>query len=96
MFGPSGMKSYTNSVLNILSTAQLVKVTPPRYYDDHKSCSQAKYQAQQTNRRTHPKPQYKQKTVQAAGSEQLNDIEYQYNVPTHSRFAKLSDFFPGN
>ena len=97
MFGPSGMKAYTNSVLNILSRAQLVKATPPKYYDDnHKSCSQAKYQARQTNGRTHPKPQYKQKTVQAAGNNQNNDMDYQYSVPTHSRFAKLSDFFPEN
>ena len=96
MFGPSGMKCYTNSVLNILSSAQLVKVTPPKYYDDHKSCNQAKYQARQTNRQTHPKSLFKQKTVQSADSNKSNDMDYQYNVPTHSRFAKLSDFFPEN
>ena len=29
MYGPSGMKAYTDSVLRILSSAQLVKKTPP-------------------------------------------------------------------
>ena len=34
LFGPSGQKSYTASVLKIMSSAQLVKTTPPKYYDE--------------------------------------------------------------
>ena len=54
MFGPSGLKAYTASVLQILRSAKLVKVNPPKYYeayDQHKSCEQARYQARQQNRR---------------------------------------------
>ena len=40
MYGPSGMKAYTASVLNILSEAKLVLSSTPRYYDqyDYQSC----------------------------------------------------------
>ena len=34
MYGPSGMKAYTASVVNILCTAQLVKQNPPKYLED--------------------------------------------------------------
>ena len=96
MFGPSGMKAYTASVINILNKAQLVKVTPPKYYDDgHKACNQARYQARHTNKRWDNSTQYSQKKVAPqAKSNQNND--YQYTVPTYSRFYKLGDFFPGN
>ena len=36
LFGPSGMKAYTNSVLSILTSAQLVLSVPPKYYDQFK------------------------------------------------------------
>ena len=40
MYGPSGVKAYTASVMNIMSAAQLVLATPPRYYDEyeHQTC----------------------------------------------------------
>ena len=52
MFGPSGQKAFTDSVMKILSSAQLVKVTPPKYYDqfDHQNSQRGRYQTKQENR----------------------------------------------
>ena len=49
MFGPSGQKAYTASVMKILSSAQLVRVTPPKYYDqlDPQNRRQDRYQTKQ-------------------------------------------------
>ena len=86
LYGPSGMKAYTASVLNILSSAQLVVRTPPRYYDQlpHMRCPQAKYQAAQLRiqARTH-------RHEKSAGT-------MQYSVPTQNKFSKLSDWVQGN
>ena len=92
MFGPSGTKSYTESVLSILSSAQLVKPTPHKYYNVG---TNLKNQGRPMNRRTHFSTQ-NNKMAASSTHYQNNDSDYQYNVPTHSRFAKLSDFFPGN
>ena len=48
LYGPSGVKAYTTSVMNILSSAQLVETNPPKYYDEynHKTCNQARYEAE--------------------------------------------------
>ena len=89
MFGPSGTKSYTESVLRILSSAQLVKATPPKYYNV------GPHHGRQMNRRTNFSAQVNKMAARSTHY-QNKDTEYQYNVPTHSRFAKLSDFFPGN
>ena len=53
MYGPSGQKAYTASVMKILRSAQLVKNSPPKYYDelDHRNCPQARYQAKQVTLR---------------------------------------------
>ena len=34
LYGPSGKKAYTSSLLNILKSANLVKAQPPKYYDE--------------------------------------------------------------
>ena len=92
MFGPSGTKSYTKSVLSILSSAQLVKAIPPKYYNVG---TNLKNQGRPMNRRTRFSTQNNNMAASSTHY-QNNDSDYQYNVPTHSRFAKLSDFFPGN
>ena len=53
LYGPSGQKAYTESVMKILSSAQLVRVNPPKYYEEynHQTCSQAKYQTKHGNER---------------------------------------------
>ena len=87
MYGPSGLKAYTASVLQILRSANLVTVEPPKYYeayyDDHTNCEQARYKARQLNRRNNMTAQSKK-------------VYYEYEVPTSNRFATLGDFFPGN
>ena len=85
MYGPSGQKAYTNSVMKILSSAQLVVSTPPKYYEeyDHQRCAQARYQARQRH------SSRQDKKVE-------NMKQYQYTVPTRNRFTQLGDYFPGN
>ena len=34
LFGPSGVKSYTKSLLSILDSAKLVRSNVPKYYDE--------------------------------------------------------------
>ena len=87
MFGPSGMKAYTNSVLSILASAQLVLSVPPKYYDqfEHMKCPQARYQARQTRYQGR-----QNNKVQA-------DSKYEYSVPTYNKFAKLAGLsYQGN
>ena len=90
MYGPSGQKAYTASVLNILSSAQLVQVNPPKYFDEyhHQSCEQTRYQAKRKMKTRGPV----QKKSNMAGSYLGNST--QYTVPTYNRFAQLGDFFP--
>ena len=92
MFGPSGLKAYTSSVLQILRSAKLVKVNPPKYYDEHRTCEQARYQARQQKRRD----DYYTKTNRLGRVQNNGGDDYLYQVPTSNRFATLGDFFPGN
>ena len=87
MFGPSGQKAYTNSVMKVLSSAQLVVSIPPKYYEeyDHQNCPQSRYQARQRNNIREEK-----KGLDSGHN------EYQYSVKTHNRFTTLGDYFPGN
>jgi hypothetical protein len=92
MYGPSGQKAYTASVINILSSAQLVQVNPPKYYEeyDHQSCKQTRYQAKMKMKTRRPV----QNKSNTADSYLGNST--QYTVPTSNRFAQLGDFFPKN
>ena len=81
LYGPSGMKAYTQSVLSILSSAQLVVKTPPRYYDQfpHAMCPQARYQA-----------------AQKARTDRQKTRATQYSVATQNRYSALADLGQGN
>jgi hypothetical protein len=98
VYGPSVMKAYTASVVKILSTAKLVKTIPPKYYEDfdHKLCSQARYQAKQKYGRRGQSTQDKQERAPDVDRYVNTNLDYQYSVPTYSRFSNLGDFFPGN
>ena len=95
MYGPSGIKAYTSSVLQILRSANLVTVEPPKYYevyDEHKTCEQARYQARQFNRRN----ELHTKSNRLSRVYNSKKVDYEYEVPTSNRFATLGDFFLGN
>ena len=87
LYGPSGMKAYTNSVLRILNSAQLVHTMPPKYYDQfqHKKCPQARYQMRQTNYQAR-----QQIKVQAEYKYKPRSVNYEYSVPTYNKFARLA------
>ena len=89
LFGTSGSKAYTNSVLNILQSAGMVD---PEF--DHSNCSQARFQAR---RGVHVKNYFWQNDVDTrrsgCGRDQLN---MRYEIPTQNRFSSLADNFQGN
>ena len=107
MFGPSGMKAYTNSVLSILASAKLVLSVPPKYYE-HMQFPQARYQARHARyqgRRNNmvkadnkykysPQAKYEPRQARNQGMK-FNKVQagskYKYSVPTHNMFAKLAD-----
>ena len=72
MFGPSGIKAYTASVVNILRSAQLVVTEPPKYLedDDHQWCRQTRYQAKQ--RQMH-RQNMQYRRPNAPGMDRFND-----------------------
>ena len=76
------MKAYTDSVLGILSSAQLVKKTPPKYYDEfeHNNCEQARYQAMQMKKVKREQTKVTKKT-----------IGNKYSVPTSNMFNHLEN-----
>ena len=88
LYGPSGIKAYTTSVLSILNSAQLVRTQPPKYYDqfEHMKCPQARYQARQSRSQGR---QYNK--VQAVKVVKNITSNYEYSVPTYNRFARLDD-----
>ena len=97
MYGPSGQKAYTGSVIKILCSAQLVKYSPPKYYDelDHSNCPQTRYQARQVRNSTGGKRNITGGNRNSTGGKSTGS-SYQYSVPTHNRFTQLGDYFLGN
>ena len=105
LYGPSGRKVYTSSVLNILSSAQLVVRSPPQYYDqlEHMRCPQAKYQAAQkygkyrrtAYTRVQNTEQYRTQRntshTQAQYTEQYRPQRSMFAVPTYNRYDSLAD-----
>ena len=92
MVGPSGQKSYTESVLKVLSSAQLVQVTPPKYYDEY-----PRYQKKQPTNINRVNAQHRNGSSNLSQSQSRRPgQDNQYSVPTYNRYAKLADYFPGN
>ena len=92
LYGSSGEKAYTNSVLNILKSAGMVK---PEY--DHSNCQQTRFQARN---RKFMKNYYWQNDVDVRRAE-LDIIHFdqqstRYAIPTQNRFNGLPDNFQGN
>ena len=97
LYGSSGRKAYTKSVLNILKTANL---TSPDY-DDHQSCAQTKYQ-----RRRNVVSGYRQnvqrnvsRNTRQRGNNYYRNVTSQptgYAVPTYNRFESFSGPNQGN
>ena len=97
MYGPSGMKAYTASVLNILNAAQLVLSSPPRYYDqyDHQTCEQTRYQDRPHGLNSQ-REQNNERKASGVDSYANSNSDYHYTLPTQNRYAQLGDFFPKN
>ena len=88
LYGSSGSKAYTLSVLSILSAAHVTSSE----HDFHLSCAQYKYQSRQ-------KKGNQWHTVKPNDRKYTGRKHYQRSsapVPTHSRFARLGDMDQGN
>ena len=88
LYGSSGSKAYTLSVLSILSAAHVTSSE----HDFHLSCAQYKYQSRQ-------KKGNQWHTVKPNDRKYTGRKHYQRSsapVPIHSRFARLGDMDQGN
>ena len=81
LFGSSGQKAYTLSVLNILRAA---KITTPEH-DYHLSCPQYRYQTRKTQNHRNHKYEPRRHTMK----------EHAFHIPTFNRFSRL-DTAQGN
>ena len=87
LYGSSGRKAYTLSVLNILRAAQLT--SPEDNY--HQSCAQHNYQERQTRFR-----QAGRQGGQKYRSKNVHSQNAGYNLPTQNRYDSLSGLNQGN
>ena len=86
LFGSSGQKAYTKSVLNILKSA---KITDGEY-EYHFSCPQFRYQNRRSaNHRNNRPGSNIRKPLK-------NRMPEYFQVPTHNRFSVFSGQYQGN
>ena len=89
LYGSSGTKAYTNSVLSILKSAGMVD---PEF--DHSNCQQARFQARNRKQASN---YFWQNDVDTRRSEcERAQLNTRYEIPTQNRFASLADHFQGN
>ena len=89
MFGPSGKKAYTESLLQILRSTGLVKYSPPRYFRRYHE----KHTAPVTSQEEYYCPTQNTDYLRdrdIRNNKQNNYERYQYSIPTFNRFVQLS------
>ena len=92
LFGSSGKKAYTNSVMNILKQAGIVN---PEF--DHTNCPQTQFQAKQKNFVMSNNWQCDVDVRKAkCGKKMRSEMNGRYTLPTRNRFAGLSENHQGN
>ena len=82
LYGSSGRKAYTLSVLSILKAANVTSSE----HDYHQSCAQFKYQNKQNRQSAKSGDRKVRKSQQP----------FTFSVPTHNRFARLPAMDQGN
>ena len=89
MYGPSGWKAYTESVLRILRNAGYIKSPPPSYFRSyHQSVDQATPHSQdQYPCPTQDTDWKKDKDIRC---KKTNNPAFQYTVPTYNRFSSFN------
>ena len=96
MFGNSGRKAYTESVLIILRNSEMIKRSPPNYFRRF-HCDQTK---PSSNKESLQNAKYASKIVYTCPTQEtdyLNDKDirknhskYVYSVPTYNRFSSFN------
>ena len=89
LFGSSGRKTYTLSVLNILKCSELTSSD----YDYHQTCAQYRYQARQSG---HRQAGHRRTDDRRAQDSNTQKQKQGYSVPTENRFDTLSGINMGN
>ena len=84
LYGSSGRKAYTLSVLSILKVANVTSSE----HDYHQSCAQFKYQNKQ-NRQSG-------QSTKSGDRKVKKKSQKPFSVPTHNRFARLPAMDQGN
>ena len=92
LYGSSGQKAYTNSVVQILKSAGMVV---PEF--DHSNCAQSRYQARKSKNVQNNHWQNDIDTRRAeSGKEDMPQLDRRYEIPTQNRFSGLSENYQGN
>ena len=89
LYGSSGRKAYTNSVLNILQCAQLTSSE----YEYHKTCPQSRHQDRQNRQRSQNKHRQRFNTK---SDWNVYNQQNEFTLPTANRFESLSSKNQGN
>ena len=88
MYGASGQKSYTESVLKILSNAKIIKKNPPKYFRRfHQEMNQSKLE-NDYHCPTQEPDYLNDKDVRRSYAQVVKTSNYR--VPTYNRFSGLS------
>ena len=93
LFGSSGQKAYTNSVLNILKKAEMVDLS-----FEHSDCPQTRHQARNRNyvKRNNNWQMDVDSRKAECGKKIFSRVYNNYEVPTRNRFNGLADNYQGN
>ena len=100
MFGPSGRKFYTLSVLNIFKNCKFLSAE----YEYHQHCPQYRYQESQriqrnkttSGRTTDRQTSYQKTTNEKTENRILTNQIPEFTIPTENRFSTLSRNSQGN
>ena len=91
MYGPSGRKAYTESVLGILKNSSLIKTSPPKYFRTYHMNDKPTYSAvtDQYYCPTQDTDWKNDRDVRPKNTKHQSSYNLKYEVPTSNRFACL-------
>ena len=98
MYGPSGRKAYTESVLSIIREAELIKSPPPNYFRRYHSVSENQTKPDTQERYTCPTQDTDWQNDRDVRKKKNNNLKpkqntnsaYEYAVPTANRFTSFN------
>ena len=92
LFGSSGRKAYTLSVLNILKCAKETSSD----YEYHQSCAQYRYQSRQARQQEKVNTQAAGGRIRTYNTGRMDRQQPSFRLPTANRFENLAGMNQGN